>query len=176
MKFRQWLPIMAVAVMPYTAVAQPSAGQTLLNEKEAVGTTAFTASGYKPGLLRHIVLFKYLDTVTEQQREEVKRRFLALQTGARRENRPYIASIETGHQTSGEGADRGLDQAFIVTFCSEGDRNYYVGTPVVTDQNHYEAAHAAFKQFVAPYLSDVVVFDYTLAGGICRKRLRVEHR
>jgi hypothetical protein len=33
-------------------------------------------------------------------------------------------------KNSCEGAARNLEQGFIVTFRSEGDRNYYVGQPV----------------------------------------------
>jgi hypothetical protein len=33
---------------------------------------------------------------------------------------PYITSIETGLQSSGEGADQGFEQIFLVTFKSEG--------------------------------------------------------
>jgi hypothetical protein len=33
---------------------------------------------------------------------------------------PYITSIETGLQNSGEGADQGFEQIFLVTFKSEG--------------------------------------------------------
>lgn len=68
-------------------------------------------------------------------------------------------------ETSGEGADQGLEQGFIVTFNSEGDRNYYVGQPVVTDSGFYDPKHQAFKDFVGPLLASTaaaLVFDFTV--------------
>ena len=103
-------------------------------------------------------MFHYGEDVTAQQKEEVKARFLALKQLARRDGRSYIVSIETGAENSGEGADQGLEQGFIVTFRSQGDRNYYVGQPVVTDSAFYDPAHQAFKDFVGPLL-------HTSAGG-----------
>lgn len=144
------------------AMASPPAQQARMQEMQEVGADAFTSHGYKPAMVRHIVLFQYQPSATTLEREEIKRRFLALRTQVRRNGAPYIVSIETGAQSSGEGADHGMDQAFLVTFCSEGDRNYYVGAPVVSDPAHFDPAHAAFKQFVAPYVADVVVFDYAL--------------
>jgi hypothetical protein len=169
MKFKKWIQMAMIAAVPCTTTAFPSVLKTLTDEQKTVGTTIFTSPSYKPGLVRHIVLFKYRDSITEQQREEVSRRFLALQTTARRKNKPYIVAIETGRQSSGEGADHGFEQAFIVTFCSEGDRNYYVGTPVITDPTYYDPAHAAFKEFAASYLLDVVVFDYVKSDAGCAK-------
>lgn len=54
-----------------------------------------------------------------------------------------------GAQNSGEGVSRGFQQGFIVTFRSEGDRNYYVGGPVVTNAPFfYDPAHQRFEYFV----------------------------
>ncbi|WP_228391279.1 Dabb family protein [Komagataeibacter medellinensis] len=129
-----------------------------------VGLRNFTAAGFHPGMVRHIVLLRFLPTITDAQRAEVVRRFMALGLVSRREDgSPVVSAIETGAQMSGEGADEGLQQAFIVTFRSEGDRNYYVGRPVVTDPAYFDPAHEAFKKFAAPYLVSVVVFDYALS-------------
>ncbi|WP_441288210.1 Dabb family protein [Sorangium sp. KYC3313] len=127
-----------------------------------IGPKAFTAEDYKPGLIRHIVLFQYLPDVTAEQRGQVVERFLALQDACQRNGARYILSIETGAQSSGEGADKWLNQGFIVTFKSEGDRNYYVGQPVVEDPAYYDPAHQVYKDFVKPLVSDsdVLVFDF----------------
>jgi Stress responsive A/B Barrel Domain len=132
----------------------------LANDEKAVGIETFTSVHYKPGMIRHIVIFKYRDSVTSSQKDEVRRRFLALKDEAKINGKRYIRSIESGDQMSGEGADRGLEQIFLVTFCSEGSRNYYVGTPIINNPNYYDPAHADFKDFVGPLLSDVVVVDY----------------
>lgn len=138
--------------------------ERLNQELEDVGVVRFTASDYKPGVVRHIVLFRYVKSATPAQIAEVKSRFLALRTLARRDGKNYILSIETGSEISGEGADQGLEQGFIVTFRSQGDRNYYVGQPVVTDSNFYDPAHQAFKDFVGPLLDQngALVFDFAV--------------
>lgn len=135
-------------------------------ELARVGVTHFTAASYRPGLVRHLVLFRYKVGVTDADKAEIRDRFLALQENCVRRGHPYILGIETGTQRSGEGADQGLEQAFIVTFRSAGDRNYYVGNPVVTDDHFYDPAHQAFKDFAGPFLHDAgaLVFDYYLAG------------
>ncbi|AGE16442.1 Dabb family protein [Serratia marcescens] len=138
----------------------------LSQQRQSVGSGVFTAGDYKPGLLKHVVLFKYKKTVTQAQRDAVTSRFLSLKRSMRPgADAPYILSIVEGVQNSGEGVDGGFEQGFIVTFKSEGDRNYYVGKPLVDTEGDYDEAHDAFKQFVAPLLSDdngVLVFDFSL--------------
>ncbi|HFT7668197.1 TPA: Dabb family protein [Serratia marcescens] len=139
---------------------------TLIRRRGFVGNAVFTAGDYHPGLLQHIVLFKYKRHVPENLRREVIRRFLLLRRTLRPgESAPYILSIVEGAQNSGEGVDGGFEHAFIVTFKSEGDRNYYVGRPIVKARGYYDEAHDAFKRFVAPLLdadNGVLVFDFSL--------------
>jgi hypothetical protein len=122
-----------------------------------------TATNYHSGPVEHVVLFHYKDDVTPTQKGEVAKRFLALQQECQRDGHPYVLSIKAGAQNSGEGVAQGFEEGFEVEFASEGDRNYYVGQPVVTDSHHYDPAHQAFKDFVGPLLSDkngVLVFDF----------------
>ncbi|WEX08808.1 Dabb family protein [Chelativorans sp. AA-79] len=144
-----------------------SAQQALKSELAAVGTETFTNPDFKPGTVRHIVLFRYKDGTTEAQRSEIQRRFMVLAKEAVRDGKPYIASIETGPQSSGEGVDGGFEGAFLVTFRSEGDRNYYVGTPVVSDPEFFDPEHQKFKDFVGPYLAEdgVLVFDFMASSA-----------
>ncbi|NDF62396.1 MAG: Dabb family protein [Synechococcaceae bacterium WBB_3_034] len=81
-------------------------------------------------------------------------------SGRRKGGDRYLIGIETGPQTSGEGADKGLNQGFIVTFKSEGDRNYYVGMPVVHDPAYYDQAHQEYKDFIKSFVSNALVFDF----------------
>ncbi|VVE75815.1 Dabb family protein [Pandoraea sputorum] len=143
---------------------QPAA-QRLAEELQRVGVDRFVSPEYKPGRVRHIVLFRYKSTVTDVERANITHRFLALRNSLRNDS-VYIASIETGIQNGGEQLDQGLDQAFLVTFRSEGDRNYYVGRPLVQDAQFFDPQHEAFKAFVAPFLapSGVVVFDYSVVA------------
>jgi len=122
-----------------------------------------TASDYRPGLLRHIVLFQYRDTTTPGQRQEIATRFHALKKSTRG-GREYILSIEFGPQNSPEGLNRNLEHGFIVTFRSEGDRNYYLGEPLIKSPECYDPAHHEFKKFVQPFVTSagVLVFDFTV--------------
>jgi hypothetical protein len=155
------LPLATVAA----TVPDPVASR-LSAEEQQVGVATFTASSYKPGT--HIVLVRFRHGVSEVQRHSTVEKFMALEKQSLRDGKPYIQSIETGPQTSGEGASHGLQQAFILTFASEGDRNYFIGTPIVSDPQHYEPAHAAFKQIFKPVLAKdgLVSFDFpvTQAG------------
>ncbi|GBR69402.1 Dabb family protein [Gluconobacter kanchanaburiensis] len=131
-----------------------------------VGYARYTAPDWRVGTVRHMVMFRYTKDSTTAQRAEVSGRFLHLAQDSRRpDGTPVVAALETGFQSSGEGTDAGLQQAFLVTFRSEGDRNYYVGKPVVTDPAYFDPAHEAFKEFAGPYLEKVVVFDYPIAAA-----------
>lgn len=119
--------------------------------------------------VRHFVAFRYHPKVTDEQRREVVRRFLALYTECKRNDRPYIVSIETGRANSPEGADQRLVDGFLVTFTSESDRDYYVGK----NPNDFDPAHDAFKKFVHPRLdvetkikvTGAFVFDFTVESS-----------
>jgi hypothetical protein len=136
----------------------------LEQELQLVGEQRFAAPDYKLGIVRHIVLFRYKDNVSPALRNEVTRVFLAMQKNSLRNGQPFIVSIETGGQHSGEGMSQNLEQAFIVTFRSQGDRNYFVGQPIISDQRYYEPVHQQFKAFVGSLLAPdgVLVFDYTV--------------
>lgn len=125
--------------------------------------TQLIAPDFKTGIIQHIVMFRYKPEVSAEQRHQVLDRFLQLKTSAKRDGQPYILSIDVGAQNSSfEGAGQGFNQAFIVQFRSEGDRNYYVGTPLITDPNLYDPAHQKFKTFVGPLLAEngALVFDF----------------
>ena len=128
-----------------------------------VGPARFTAPDFHPGNVRHMVMFRFRQSATPEQRHQVTEHFLALAKESRRpDHSPVVVSIETGVQNSGESSDLGLERAYLVTFRSEGDRNFYVGQPVVADSHYFDAAHEAFKTFAKPYLAKVVVFDFTM--------------
>lgn len=147
------------AVAPPAAAGYPDAGS---HPDEA----ARTDPGYRPGTVKHIVLFRYKAETTEAERQEIALRFRRLAEEGRRNGRRYIVSIEAGVQNSPEGLAHGLEHGFIVTFNSEGDRNYYVGHPFIQDSSRYDPAHHRFKDYVGPYLHDgplaVVVFDFSV--------------
>ncbi|MCU1549852.1 MAG: Dabb family protein [Glaciihabitans sp.] len=135
----------------------------LQQELESVGVERFTSRDYGVGPVTHIVLFRYAPATSVEQRADVARRFHAL-AATQRSGEPYILSIESGAQLSGEVAPGGFEQAFIVKFSSLGDRNFYVGEPVFADSRYYDTAHASFKEFVGPLLATApagaLVFDF----------------
>jgi hypothetical protein len=147
-----------------------TAFEHLRAEALEVGYERFTAPEYRPHRVRHVVLLQCRAGLDAATRAAVVDRFLALERECVRDRQPYIESIEYGRQCGGEGAERGFELCFLVTFRSEGDRNYYTGTPIVTDPAYCDAVHEAFKAFVGPLLAPegVLVFDYlprTRAAG-----------
>ena len=137
--------------------------QMLREDEKNVGDARFTDPDYKPGIVRHMVMFRFTPCVTQGERDVVTKRFVALARLSRRpDGHAVVASIESGSQISGENADLGLEQGYLVTFRSQGDRNFYVGQPIVTDSHYFDGAHDAFKTFAAPYLERVAVFDFAV--------------
>ena len=137
--------------------------QKLISECNAVGVDTFTSATYKVGEIKHIVLLRYKRTVTLEQKEEAKQRFFDLKNTAQRAGKPYIDSIVGGEQRSGEALDEGFDHGFIITFQSEGDRNYYVGSPIISVSPYYDKAHESFKRYISSLLAadrGALVFDF----------------
>lgn len=131
--------------------------------QQAIKPAIFTDPSYKPGIIRHIVLLRYKPEVSVAQRRAILERFVNMKSMAVRDGHPYILSIHAGAQKSTEDLGQGFDQVFIVKFQSEGDRNYYIGTPAVTDPAFYDPNHEKLKNLVNPLLADngVLVFDFT---------------
>ncbi len=96
-------------------------------------------------LLRHVVLFQFTDSATEEIVTQIEQAFAALP-----EKIPAIHSFEWGVNNSPEGLDKGLTHCFLVTFLSEQDRETYLPHP----------DHQAFVKLVGPYVKDVTVVDY----------------
>lgn len=134
----------------------------LLENLNRVGAAQFTKSDYRSGTIRHIVLFRFKADVTTAQKDQIAAEFKSLQQRCLRDGKPYIQSISYGDQMSGEGVSQGFTLGFIVTFNSEGDRNYYVGEPLVHDPQFYDAAHDNFKKLIGPLLDvqGALVFDF----------------
>lgn len=144
-----------------------SPAEQLRADLARIGPAAFTASDYKPGTIRHVVALRFAPHIGAAQKAESRTRFLALQNTPRN-GEPYIVSIETGRQHSGEGVDQQFEQIYIVTFKSEGDRNFYVGQPILNDAQYYDGAHQAFKEWLGPLLHEqppgVLVVDFTVGA------------
>lgn len=137
--------------------------QTSLQQTvQTIGAEQFTNSDYNTGTIKHIVLFRFKPDVTQSQIKRIAEEFNNLQQHCRRDGKTYIQSIIYGEQMSGEGAGHGFDLGFIVTFESEGDRNFYVGEPLINDPRFYDMAHHKFKKRITPLLESqgALVFDF----------------
>lgn len=156
------VPSPTVGQGPGSEQVDKGAAAALRAELLKVGPERFTAPDYKPGKIRHVVFFRFIAGTSAAKQAEIMSRFRALTTDATRNDKTYIMSLEAGTQISGEGAGKDMKQAFILTFASEGDRNYYVGAPVIDDSRFYDKAHQSFKEFVGPLLEDFFVFDFNI--------------
>ena len=95
--------------------------------------------------LRHVVLFKFTESSTPEDIQEIEEAFAALPSQIEE-----IRDFEWGINNSPEGLDKGFTHCFIVTFDSEEGRDIYLPHP----------AHQEFVDLVGPHVEDVLVVDY----------------
>lgn len=113
------------------------------SEKETAELTKEPTETKK--MLRHVVLFKFKDSSTPAQVQEVEAAFLALPSKIKE-----IKSLEWGTNNSPENLAQGFTHCFFVTFNSEEDRAVYLPHP----------DHKAFGTTLGPHLDKVLVLDY----------------
>jgi hypothetical protein len=94
---------------------------------------------------KHFVAFKYKDTTTAAQKKALQDAFLGLTKKI-----AVIVSIEWGPNTSPENLNKGMNDAFLLTFKSAKDRDQYLVHP----------DHVAFKDMALPMVADAFIFDY----------------
>ena len=95
--------------------------------------------------LRHVVLFGFGKDQSPAAITEVVRRFAELKALV-----PGIDHFEWGKNSSPEGLDNGHSHAFLLTFADSQARDAYLVHP----------DHAAFGNWVQPFVSKVTVVDY----------------
>ena len=96
-------------------------------------------------LLRHVVMFQFKPTSSEEDIQTVVAAFQKLP-----EQIPQIVGFEFGTNNSPEGLDNGFTHCFLLSFANEADRAVYLPHP----------AHAAFGKVLKPHLERVLVVDY----------------
>jgi len=82
--------------------------------------------------IQHIVVFRYQSRMSpHRSAPRTQGALSALKSLAKRDGRSYIVSIvrRQGDQGREGGFDQTFDEAFVVTFKNEADRNYFVGKP-----------------------------------------------
>ncbi len=101
-------------------------------------------------LLRHVVMYKFKDSATPQQVQEVVAAFAGLPAKI-----DAIVGFEHGTNVSKEGKSEGFTHVFVVSFRDEAGREAYLKHP----------AHDAYVQVVKDKREKVVVFDYWAEQG-----------
>ncbi|XZE43042.1 Dabb family protein [Pirellulaceae bacterium SH467] len=96
-------------------------------------------------MLRHVVLFKFKETSSKEDVQEVVDAFRSLKKSI-----PEVAAFEHGTDNSPEGLANGFTHCFLVTFKSEKDRDAYLPHP----------KHKEFVEVLKPHLDKVQVIDY----------------
>lgn len=97
------------------------------------------------GVYRHVVAFKFKDTTTDAQIDQIVKHFGQLQNDI-----PEIIAYEYGINVSPEGLDQGFTHVFLVTFKDKAGLDVYLPHP----------AHKAFVEKVLPLLEQPFVVDY----------------
>ena len=100
----------------------------------------------KERLLRHVVIFKFKDTSSEDDVNRLNQAFNALPEAI-----PVIKDFEWGINDSPENFHQDFTHCYLVTFASEEDRdNVYTPHP----------QHQAFVASLQGHLDKVFVVDY----------------
>lgn len=97
------------------------------------------------GVYRHVVMFKFKESATEDQVNRIVKAFAALP-----EKIDTIADFEWGTDVSPEGKAKGFTHLFLVTFKNKEGLDVYL-------------PHEAHQEFVAGLkglIDDVLVIDY----------------
>lgn len=97
------------------------------------------------GVLKHVVFFKWHDSVSDEKVDELIEVFAALPSKIEE-----IQDFEYGADVSVEGLQKGFTHCFILTFASEKERDIYLPHP----------DHKALGDAIGPYLDDVMVLDF----------------
>jgi hypothetical protein len=111
-----------------------------------------TDPNYNPGVVKLIMTLRFNSTATAQQKQQAADSVAALINKCVRNGAKYIVDMQYGDQNSKENVERQMQVAFILTFKSEGDRNFFVGRPQITDATYYDPVHERFKNFSSPIL------------------------
>jgi hypothetical protein len=138
----KYLPVL---LLLSTLLACNSGNQEEGSEAEVMEAAVETEPDAAKKQLRHVVLFKFKETATEEDIKSVEEAFTALPTKI-----PQIRGYEWGTNNSPEGLAKGFTHCFFLTFDSEEDRAVYLPHP----------DHKAFGAVLGPHLEDVLVVDY----------------
>jgi len=110
-------------------------------------TQVFSQGKSSKKLLRHVVIFKFNDSSSAEDVQNVADTFYALKKSV-----PQIKEMEWGINNSPEQFNQGFTHCFIISFKSEKDLADYQNNP----------SHKAFQEVLKPHMEKVFVVDYWL--------------
>ena len=106
--------------------------------------------GFSSTNVVHIVYFKFQADAEPHLIKKTCESFLSLAKDCLKNDKTYIKSIQGGSDMSIEGKSKGLTHAFVVTFKSKEDRDYYINSDPI---------HASFAQGLTK-IEDAQVIDF----------------
>ncbi|KAI0690216.1 stress responsive A/B barrel domain-containing protein [Cytidiella melzeri] len=99
-----------------------------------------------------MVMFRYHPTLSVSTKNDVASAFHGLKDACRLpDGSRYILSLDGGSFMSPEGRGHGLEHAFVVTFRSLAERDYYLDK---------DPAHLAFVASILDKVAESTVFDF----------------
>jgi hypothetical protein len=96
-------------------------------------------------MIKHIVLFKIKDTVTDGQVQNIFSELAGLKALI-----PGLLDFSGGPYSSTEGLNKGFTHGFVMNFETADDRDTYLPHP----------EHERVKEIIIPCIDDVVAFDF----------------
>lgn len=114
-------------------------------ETEVLTETIIEEVPVPDSVLRHVVLFGFKETTSQEEIDKIVNAFKALPSQI-----SEIKGFEWGTNSSPEGLNQGLTHAFTLTFHSDADRDAYLPHP----------AHKEFGNILGSSLEKVTVLDY----------------
>ena len=97
-------------------------------------------------MIRHILLIKFIETVTDAQLASLQSRFEAIP-----DNIDGVVSVEWGLNDSPENLNQGFTHSVFMTFENHQARLHYLPHP----------EHESLKMMFVPLIKDIIVFDYS---------------
>ena len=111
----------------------------------SVRGTVINAQDPPDGMLRHLVLFKFAEGSSAEQRQAVIDAFQALPGRI-----GDVVSFEYGAESSGRGLNKGFTNGGLFTFRKEADLAHYRDHP----------AHQEFVAMTKGIVEEIFVYDY----------------
>jgi hypothetical protein len=106
---------------------------------------AYEAGVQPDSVLRHVVIFKFKEGISQERIGAIMDAFVAL-----KDKIPQIQSLEWGVNNSPEQLNKGFTHCVLITFLNEADRDIYLPHP----------DHKAFGAFLGSDVVDALVVDY----------------